>query len=385
MLGLFPPAEAVTAAQRVAGQVAATAADDVDDNARFPFEALAELRRERLLGAAIPQGFGGLGLRISELARIAQVLAQSCASTAMVWSMHQIQVACIAEHASDVPYFASYLQAAAERQLLVASVTSEVGVGGDIRSSLAAVEHDGPIARLAKHGSTVSYGLYADAFLATARRAPDAAQNDQVLVLLERDQTLIEPTGKWDTLGMRGTCSPPLRITGEFSLNQICPVPFADICARTMVPYSHILWSACWLGIATDAVWRARRYLKARAARGSSSLAGDTRLADIATLLHQMRALIFDCAVRYERALAESAPPNMQLAIEMNQLKLAASELVVTIVSHALLILGVSGYLAHGQYSVARHLRDAYSAACMISNERLREANAAMLLVYKGS
>jgi acyl-CoA dehydrogenase len=374
----------VRAAARIGVQVAAPAADDVDRNARFPSEAIGALRRDRLVGAAIPEQFGGLGLSVTSLAQVGQVLAESCASTAMIWTMHQIQMACIAHHSSDAPYFSNYLRSAAEHQFLVASVTSEVGVGGDIRSSLAAVDRDGATCRVAKHGATVSYALHADAFLLTARRAPDAPRSDQVLVLVLRDQAHLEPTGDWDTLGMRGTCSPPVRVTAMFPAEQIVSVAFADICARTMVPYSHILWSACWVGIATDAVRRARRFLKMRSARSSSASTGDTRLADVSTLLHQMRAHVFDCAVRYDEMLAQGLQPNMQLAIEMNQLKLAASDLVVKIVSQSLAILGVSGYSACGEYSVARHLRDAYSASCMISNERLREANAAMLLVYKG-
>jgi acyl-CoA dehydrogenase len=68
----------------------------------------------------------------------------------------------------------------------------------------------------------------------------------------------------------------------------------------------------------------------------------------------------------------------------MNQLKVASSELVVQIVGQALAICGMAGYAAAGPHSVARHLRDAYSAGCMISNERLRLASATMLLAHKG-
>ena len=41
------------------------------------------------------------------------------------------------------------------------------GIGGDIRTSIAAVERDGDRCRLEKHGSTISYADQADAFLAT--------------------------------------------------------------------------------------------------------------------------------------------------------------------------------------------------------------------------
>ena len=53
------------------------------------------------------------------------------------------------------------------------------------------------------------------------------------------------------------------------------------------------------------------------------------------------------------------------------------------IVGGALGICGVSGYRYDSPYAVGRHLRDAHSAALMISNDRVLAANAAMLLVHK--
>jgi acyl-CoA dehydrogenase len=381
-----PPVTATDArriAEEIGTSVAAPLAADVDKHARFPSEAIAALRAEGLLTAGVPLELGGSGLGISALADVARAVAQSCASTGMIWAMHQIQMACLARYGAGTPFFDAYLRRAVQHQLLVASVTSEVGVGGDIRTSIAAVEHDAAGWRLTKHGATISYAAHADAFLVTARRAPDAAANDQVLVLVRRSDALLEQTGEWDSLGMRGTCSPPFRMTGVFSDEQVLAVPFADICSQTMVPFSHILWSACWLGIATDAVRRARLFLKGRAA--SSAGNGDRRLAVAASLLQQMRASVTCCARAYEQLLHSSgdgAHSSLGLAVEMNQLKLAASELVVKIVSQALSICGMAGYQANGPYSVARNLRDAYSAGCMISNERLRESNAVMLLLH---
>ena len=385
--GAGGPAAVRRAAERIGACVAAPAADDVDRHARFPAEAVEALRAEGLLGAAVPRAFGGLGLDLRELADVAQVLAQGCASAAMVWAMHQIQVACLACHGLGAPFFEAYLREVAERQRLIASVTSEVGVGGDIRTSIAAVEQRGNAGRLEKHGATVSYGAQADAYLVTARRRPEAAGSDQVFVLLRRDDTALEQTGVWDTLGMRGTCSPPFRIAATIAPEQILPVPFAEICARTLVPVSHILWSACWLGIATDAVRRAGGCVRDRARRGAGAAGGDARLADVTGRLQQLRAGVHAAGGAYDALRAagdDGALSGLGFAIEMNQLKVASSELVVQIVGQALAICGTAGYAAAGPYSVARHLRDAYSAGCMISNERLRTASATMLLAHKG-
>jgi acyl-CoA dehydrogenase len=255
-------------------------------------------------------------------------------------------------------------------------VTSEVGVGGDIRTSIAAVADTGWIS---KQGATISYGAQADALLITARRNPRASAQDQVLALLMREDTTLEQIGTWDTLGMRGTCSPGFRVDGCIKLDQILPVPFADICAETMVPFSHVLWSACWLGIASDAVRRTRAVVRRRLGSGTTA---DPRLADLGALLQQMRSSVLDGVRRCE--LADSAA-SLRLSIEMNQLKLAASDLVVRIVSLALSIAGMTGYLNDSPYALGRHLRDAYSAGVMVNNQRLREVNAQMLLINLGA
>ena len=357
--------------------VGAAHAADVDRQARFPAESIDALRQTGLLAAVVPTDLGGPGLGIVALAEVADILAQGCASTAMVWAMHQIQLACIVGHGLGSPYMTGFVRRAATEQLLIASVTSEVGIGGDIRTSLAAVEDDeSGCKRLGKHGSTISYGAHADAFLVTARRSVDVTGSDQVLVLAQREDVVLEQTGGWDTLGMRGTCSPPFRIAARLDARQILSTPFGEICAQTMMPYSHILWSACWLGIATDAVRRARLFVRGRAAV-------DRRLADAASMLHQMRASVSQGARTYESA-GDVGESNLGLAIEMNNLKLSASELVTRIVSLSLAICGIAGYVNDGPYSLGRHLRDSYSAASMIGNERLREANACMLLLQKG-
>ena len=61
----------------------------------------------------------------------------------MIYAMHRIQVACVVHHAQESAYFRDYLRQLVEEQRLMASATTEVGVGGDLRSSLCAVEVDG--------------------------------------------------------------------------------------------------------------------------------------------------------------------------------------------------------------------------------------------------
>ena len=156
---------------RAVSAVASEHADDVDRQARFPAEAVQAMREASLLSAIIPTEFGGDGSNMRELAAITTAIAQGCSSAGMVYAMHVSQVACLVRHAQGDHFFASYLSELADRQLLLASVTSEVGVSGDTRSSVCALERKDQSLRLVKDATTVSYGAF-------PKRATDVRRED---------------------------------------------------------------------------------------------------------------------------------------------------------------------------------------------------------------
>ena len=377
-------------AHRIGSEIASVHAADVDRNARFPAESIAALKAERFMSALVPKELGGLGMEMVELTAICTALGQYCAATAMVFAMHQIQVACIVRHGLDSEFFRGYCRELVERQMLIGSITSEVGIGGDTRSSICAVEVDGSRFVLNKEATTVSYGAYADDLLVTCRRDPGAARSDQVMVLVRGDQYTLEQTSQWDTLGMRGTCSPGFRFRSQGDATQILPGDYADSSSQTMVPYSHILWSGLWLGIATDAMNRAAAFVRAAARRDPGTVPPTAlRLAELSNTLQSMRSNVNDVARDCEE-LQRSAEGNEALltigfALKMNNLKISCSTLMVQVVHEALLICGIMGYKNDSKFSLGRHLRDAHSAQLMVGNDRIYARSASMLLVYKDS
>lgn len=372
-------------AKTVATQVAAKHAASVDAEARFPKESVEALKAQGLLGAAVPTQFGGEGCSLGDVLSICHVLGQHCASSAMVFAMHQIQVACVVRHAGESTWLHDFMRELAGKQWLLASATSEVGIGGDARTSSCAVERQGDSFALTKLCSTLSYGVEADGILATARRAPDAPSSDQVLVALPKSKATYARTGTWDTLGMRGTCSQGGTLTGQGSVAQILPLPYGDISARTMVPYSHLTWASLWLGIATNAVGRARAFIRAEARKKPGTTPpGAVRLAELVNLLQLMKANVVACATSYEAAMNDpEALTAIGFAIEMNTLKAGTSQLLVQIVNHALLVCGIHGYKNDTPYALGRHLRDSHSSIVMVSNDRIFGATASLLLVHK--
>ncbi len=376
------------AVRHLADEVAAPNASAVDKDARFPIESIDALREQRALSAFIPTELGGDGVGFETLAAACFELGRRCGASAMVFAMHQIQIATMVRHLEEAPWFEDYLREVADEQRLVASVTSELGTGGDMGRSVAAVTPaaDGSCS-FEKKAPTVSYGAYADDLFVTLRRSPEAEPSDQVVVLVRREQMKLEPTGSWDPLGMRGTCSPGYLVTAEFAPEQILPTPFPRVSAESMVPISHILWSHLWLGIATDAFDRARAFVRAAAKQKPGEPPPVAlRLSHLMSDLSLLRAEVSSGLDEFMRASEEPGRERlstMAMALRFNNLKIATSEQAPRVCQNALSVCGIMGFKNDTPFSVGRHLRDTMSACLMVANERIHQTNASLLLIAK--
>jgi acyl-CoA dehydrogenase len=379
------PEEFVATAARIGREVLAVHADEVDSESRFPAESIQAMRDAGMLGALVPTELGGLGLSIDTVSRAVTELGKHCSSSAMVYAMHLIQVACLVEHGTT-PALRDYTSEVARAGLLLASATSEVGIGGDVRSSSCAVETIGEKISLSKQAPVISYGQHADGILATARRTPDSPPSDQVLVVCRGGSFDLEPTSTWDALGFRGTCSLGFVLSVHGHVDDVLPVPYGDISSQTMLPVSHVLWSSLWLGIASAAESKARAFIQAAARRAPSvTPPGAVRLAELTAVLHQFIDLVEGGRRRYAVTLDDpSAATTISFAIAMNTLKISASTLVVDVVQRSLLVCGMAGYANRSPFTLGRLLRDSYGAQLMVNNDRIHANNSHLLLIHRG-
>lgn len=134
------------------------------------------------------------------------------------------------------------------------------------------------------------------------RHSRDAAA---VRAALERarDGSLTDPVYRHRTLGMRGTCSPAFEFWTEVPAAYMLTDSFERIAGATMVPLSHLLWAACWSGIAAAAFHRAQQAVRGRM-RSHPDLV-DPRLAAAAERMGQIEAVLAAAARRYEPVWAE--------------------------------------------------------------------------------
>ena len=374
---------AETSAQSVL-RVAAEHADAVDRTSAFPDETLLALRSERLMSALIPTAQRGAGYRLSSVASLCHALGRACGTSAMIYAMHQIEVACIIAHGLPADWHESLLRTISDDQLLLGSATSEVGTGGNILASLCAVETHAGRTQLAKDAPSISYGAKADGLLITARRNATAAPNDQVMVVALRNDYRLQRTSVWDALGMRGTCTEGFQLQFSGSDQQVLPASFADIAQQTMLPVSHLLWGSVWLGIATDAVDRARRYLRQNIRGHGNRSIRTHRLARAVSRLQLVQARLSQALRDYNNVFAD---PTARLPLtftgDMNNLKVTASEACLDAVQHAFIACGIAAYRNGTEFSLGRHLRDLMSAPIMVNNDSILEHTGNLLLMQK--
>lgn len=362
-------------------------AAEVDQEAAFPAESLAVLRASGLFGLLVPAEYGGLGGDLADLKALAGDLAGGCLSTALIWGMHCQQVDSIVRHASD-RLKAELLPRIAAGELYLASVTTEPSTGADLLTAEAALSGSANTIRLKRDAPIVTGGEFADGFLITMRDSEEAGANRVTLVYADRAQLKIEATGCWDALGMRGTRSVGLEITGDLPEHQVIGErgQYRTVAVESMIPAAHISWAACWLGSARTAFAQVVGLI--RSPRRPRSLDPNSPLT--AVRLARLRAdlELTSCYLTrvtrevLERRSAGASLNTPEAQIHLNTLKIVAAEKSFDVVNDLVELVGLAnGYLRSSSIPLERNLRDLRSASLNFANDRLLVANGALVLL----
>jgi len=362
----------LTRRAELVASIAAAAADGVDRETKFPAEAIAAARAQRLLGILVPAELGGEEASVSDVVDVCYALGRACASAGMIYAMHQMMVAAMVRHAGADTWQRRLLRRIADEQLLLASSTTEGQGGGDLRKSSCAVERRDTRISLEKSATVISYGAQADVLLTTARRAADAPATDQVLVALVANDYRLEPLVGWDTLGMRGTCSAGFMLKAEGEPGQVLADAYHKVHSETVMPVAHLSWSAVWAGIAAAAVERARLFVRQAAGKGAQMPPGAQHFTRASATLTNLRWMIGSALRRYETVKSDPQElESLDFQTSMNLLKVNASEMAIATVTSALQACGLAGYRNDGEFSIGRHLRDVLSSSIMVNNDRI--------------
>ena len=127
--------------------------------------------------------------------------------------------------------------------------------------------------------------------------------------------------------GMRGTCSDASCSTPRRRANRFSPNLTSASPRRMMMPATHLLWAACWTGVAAGAVERAQTFVRkiARAGKGApppgAPLATQAYLS-LMTLINLVDAALADFE---RRTNLPDALEDLTFQTSLNLLKVSAS------------------------------------------------------------
>lgn len=349
-----------------------------DEDASFPQEALAALRERGLMGLLVPSEFGGLGGDLAAFVEVAQALSGHCLSTGQIWAMHCFQVDAIVRFGS-ADLKSELLPRIADGEVYIASVTSERGRKADLFAAASPLDVDGDRVVIERDAPVVTGGRHADGYLITMRSAPTARESEVSLVYADRCDLQVQTVGRWNALGVRGTESIGMVLKGSVPAHNIVggSGKFPEIARESMVPISHLGWSACWLGSARGALrdlvrWHAKAGSGRRQRSGPSDLFYE-RLGRIRVSLELVSSYLTRVREEIERArLANASLSGSQHQLQLNTLKVAASDLTFRAVNDMLQLAGLqAGYLRDSEIPLERHFRDLRSASLNHANDTL--------------
>ncbi|SCL20783.1 acyl-CoA dehydrogenase [Micromonospora pallida] len=358
-----------------------------DAGAAFPHDSVRALREAGLFGLLVPAEYGGMDGDLADLVDVAAVLAGGCLSTAMIWAMHCQQVDAVVRHAGE-RLRSDLLPRIAQEGYYLASVTTEPSKGGHLLTASSALLPEDDDLLVRRDAPIVTGGEHADGFLITMRAGPDAAPSDVSLVHLHRDQVEAQVVRDWNAMGMRGTRSVGMTLSGVAASHQVIGQPggFRAIAVDSMIPAGHLAWSACWLGTARGALDAVVALIRSRHVPSSMSRDSELlrqRLArariDI-ELAGGYLALVRDEVLR--RRHSGQPLDDRSLQIRIDTVKVACSELTFSAVDRLVQLGGAMiGYQRDAAVPLERHFRDLRSASLNYSNDRLVGAIGTMTLL----
>jgi len=361
---------------RTLGERLAFARREPGDEKAFADAILAQLREDKLLWV-VANDENAPALSISDTARITFNIARLSGSAGLIYAMHMSQALTLVRHGGDTPFFRDLLNRLVREQVLVASGTSEKGVGGDIFGSICTIgDAGGGRLSVTKESPNISYLDHAGVILVSAMRLRENGKKAQVLIAAEMQDIDLQPGRAAGFMGMRGILNQPYGFTARFDEAALFAETYPVIARDTMTPSIHIFWAVLWSGLAASALDKVRTCI-ASSPPAESDVA-DVMRSELSRLVdrhYAMNALIRDAIVAFDDKESVGAM-GMAHTADVKRLKTLCSDYLTEICLGALGLVGMRGYAETGSYSLSEILRDALSARVMISNYRLLTSNA---------
>ncbi|WOE33280.1 MULTISPECIES: acyl-CoA dehydrogenase family protein [unclassified Acinetobacter] len=342
--------------------------DRVHYNSEFPSETFNKIKEKKLLSTIIDSDRNYYIFNVYDHFYFTYLLSKVCASAGMIYAMHIAQLHTIYKN-KILSKKDDELNIFIENQLLIASATSEIGKGGDVSRSIATIEKgDNDTLYLMKKCSVISYADYADGILLTA----NSFENKQIFIYIDKSKYKLKLMSKWDAMGLRGTCSNGYVLEAKFHENDILSISSKEIVNNFIMPYSHILWAACWFGIASNSFEKTLVYYKL-------NTISNAQISEIYNNLLLVENSITLNLINFEKGRDD----DFMKKLELTSLKSQVSELCINVCLDCLKVLGINGYINDSKYSITRNIADSLSSIVMINNNRINNSISESLKILK--
>ncbi len=348
----------LAATREAAGGVIAANAAQVDRAREFPAENLRTLGASGTLGLVVPSQQGGAGGGLSALAEACEAIGGACASTGMVFLMHEVTAATIANGGGARA--AELLPRLATGKAIGTLAFSERGAGAHFYSpELKAVRSDGSVT-ISGRKSFVTSGGHANVYLVLVQGEAECTAD---AYLVDGGDPAVSFDGAWTGLGMAGNSSVAMELSGV-GVSDDDRIGGAgagtELVFGVVAPFFLVGLSAVNVGIAAAAAATATAHARDRRYPDGSSLAEvqyvQHLIADMDVAVRQARLLVQEAA-----RLGEVGDESALVAIM--EAKVAATEAAIAVTQNALEATGGQGYTP--ALPIERFLRDARAGSVM--------------------
>ena len=343
-----------TMAREFSRKVVATSAAERDRTKEFPAENLKQMGELGLMGMMIPFEYEGSGADTVSYVLALSEIAYSCASTAVVMSVHNSIVCESIYRWGDTAQKEKYLKSLAAGSQIGAFALTEPEAGSDPVKQVTSAVRDGDEYVLNGVKRFITSGQNAGLAIVTAVTDKSKRHRGISAFLVNKGTPGFKAGHTEDKLGLCASDTTDLMFEN-------CRIPASDRLgaegdgfkiAMTALDCGRIGIAAQSIGVAQAAFDAAVKYAKQRTQFGQkiSKFQGlRFMIADMATEIEAARQLMFSAAATKDRG--------ENFTVQASMAKLYASEMVNRVTAKAMQMHGGYGFIK--DYPVERYYRDA--------------------------
>lgn len=344
--------------EKIANDVIAPAAIEVDQTGTFPRAAVEALGKAGLLGLISAPEVGGMGQGHRAAAMVVQRIARECASTAMVVCMHYAGTAVI--EASNGPR--EVREAIAAGRHLTTLAFSEAGSRSHFWAPVSTAAGSNGTVTLNAKKSWATSANQVDSYVWSSR--PLGAEGASTIWLVPGKSNGLKVPSPFDGLGLRGNSSSPVVAT-DVSVPRSAMLGTDgggfDIMMGVVLPYFQLMNGAVSVGIMESAVAKAAAHVKGTQLEHLGQALTDlpTIRAYVARMqikADMARALLMDAIDALEQGRADAM-------LRVLEVKAAAGETALEVTELAMRVCGGAAF--RKEVGVERNFRDARAASVM--------------------